>query len=269
MSVTRLTGAMLAHLHTLESLNRRYDRSTDLYPELEAAVADLTAFVTDAENTALWNECAAGAGDDFAELAECLRDESAASAATMEKLRAREFLAGVERPTRYFDNVESSIDSEFGSFAPESGSKILMIGIGSFPMTAANVVRQTGATVFGTDIDLESIELGRRVVRALGVDDHVELDVAGSHLRPVAAEVTHVIFSSTISDKYRILNALHPLTRADVTVVMRYGNGLKSLFNYPKLNLPQELWREVAGVTRPGQVFDVVLYRKAGATDAV
>ena len=142
-----------------------------------------------------------------------------------------------------------------------------MVGIGSFPMTAVNIVRQTGATVVGTDIDPESVALGRRVVAEMGVDG-IEVEVSGPHLKPRAATATHVIFSSTIPVKYRILHDLHPVLAADVTVVMRYGDGLKSLFNYPRVAVAEDRWRQIGMVARPGRLFDVALYRKAVTDDA-
>lgn len=75
-------------------------------------------------------------------------------------------------------------------------------------------------------------------------------------------DVTHIIFSSTVKEKYDILDQLHDLTRDEVTIAMRYGNDLKSLFNYPlrKVNLAK--WTLINRVLRPNQVFDIALYQK-------
>jgi len=46
-------------------------------------------------------------------------------------------------------------------------------------------------------------------------------------------------------------------------VAMRYGDRLKSLFNYPMQPVNERKWRLVDSVLRPGQVFDIALYRHA------
>ena len=54
--------------------------------------------------------------------------------------------------------------------------------------------------------------------------------------------MTHIIFSSTIPIKYDILDQLYELTNDNVVVAMRYGNGIKSLFNYPSQKTDDKHW---------------------------
>jgi histidine 2-aminobutanoyltransferase len=46
-------------------------------------------------------------------------------------------------------------------------------------------------------------------------------------------------------------------------VAMRFGDRLKSLFNFPMLQVDQRKWRLVDTIRRPEQVFDIALYVKA------
>ncbi|MEJ7167716.1 SAM-dependent methyltransferase, partial [Staphylococcus capitis] len=76
-----------------------------------------------------------------------------------------------------------------------------------------------------------------------------------------------IIFSSTIPIKYDILDQLYELTNDNVVVAMRYGNGIKSLFNYPSQKTDDKHWYCVSQQTRPDQIFDIALYRKASVKE--
>ena len=44
---------------------------------------------------------------------------------------------------------------------------------------------------------------------------------------------------------------------------MRYGNGFKSLFNYPLERINDSLWQIVNNVSQEENIFDIALYKKA------
>ena len=44
---------------------------------------------------------------------------------------------------------------------------------------------------------------------------------------------------------------------------MRYGDQLKSLFNYPMRATDSTKWKLVDQILRPDDVFDIALYQKA------
>jgi hypothetical protein len=101
-------------------------------------------------------------------------------------------------------------------------------------------------------------------VSALGDSLDITLDGRPVEDIPFTEDATHIVFSSTVAAKYDLLHRLHPLTRDDVVVAMRFGNGLKSLFNYPMQDVDPQRWRLVETFRRPGQVFDVAVYVKPG-----
>jgi len=43
---------------------------------------------------------------------------------------------------------------------------------------------------------------------------------------------------------------------------MRYGDGLKSLFNYPMQKVDETKWQLIEKIIHPQSVFDVILYQK-------
>ena len=255
--------ALTDYRQRFSALARGYDGSTRRAAELEQLMGEFSAFVTDERNqaplTALEREAPAG----FADLVADLRMRSARCAAVMEKYRALDLLDGRARSAGYFDNVESCIEQEFGAFELSSTSKVLLVGSGAFPMTPLLLAERVGASVVGVDIDVEAVELGRRVVRRLGDGLDIRLEHVPVEALPFTGEATHVIFSSTVGAKYDLLDQLHSLTRDEVVVAMRFGDRLKSLFNFPMRSVDQRKWRLVDTIRRPEQVFDIALYVKA------
>jgi histidine 2-aminobutanoyltransferase len=257
--------ALTDYRQRFSALAQGYDGSTRRAAELEQLMGEYSAFVTDEHNqgplTALEREGPA----DFADLVADLRTQSARCAAIMEKYRALDLLDGRARSAGYFDNVESCIEQEFGAFELTSASKVLLVGSGSFPMTPLYLAERIGASVVGVDIDGEAVELGRRVVQRLGggLEQNIRLEHVPVEALPFTGEATHVIFSSTVEAKYDLLDLLHSLTRDEVVVAMRFGDRLKSLFNFPMRQVDQRKWRLVDTIRRPEQVFDIALYVKA------
>ena len=242
-----------------------YDGSTAGAAELEALMADYARLVTDERRQPALDELERAAPAGFPELVLDLRRRSARCAAVTEKHRALNLLDGRSGTAGYFADVEACIEREFGAFRLDASSEVLLVGSGSFPMTLLNLARRTGARVVGVDIDAEAVDLGRQVVQLLGADLDITLEHATVTASPFTRQASHVIFSSTVEVKYELLHALHPLTRDEVVVAMRFGNHLKSLFNYPMQQVDPRRWELREVVHRPEHVFDVALYRKARA----
>jgi hypothetical protein len=254
---------MAQHLDRLRESAARYDGTTRHGTETERVVGDYSAFVTDARHHAAWARLEEEGGPAFTRLVAELRTESARCAAIMEKYRALNLLDGRTETVGYFDNIESGIEVEFGAFQVTSSSAVLLVGAGSFPMTPLYIARRTGARVVGVDIDAEAVELGRRVVKTLGGDLDINLEATPVADLGFTGDATHIIFSSTVAVKYALLDAIHPVTRDDVVVAIRYGNHLKSLFNYPMEDIDPLKWTLADRVVRPEHIFDVALYVKA------
>ncbi len=240
-----------------------YDHSINHCSELELLIDDYSRFIINERNKEAWEQPELQGAGDFNQLVGDLRKNSALCVAVMEKYRALKLLNGSTERTHYFKNIESCIEKEFGRFQLTSESKVLLIGSGSFPMTPLLIAERTGAEVVGIDIDAESIELGRKVVERLGGNLNIRLEKVAVENLEHSKELTHIIFSSTVEDKYDILDQLYTLTNDNVVVAMRYGNQLKSLFNYPMREVDGEKWRLEENILRPDQVFDIALYKKA------
>ncbi|USB31756.1 SAM-dependent methyltransferase [Paenibacillus sp. YPG26] len=244
-------------------LAEQYDGTLHPSTELETIIDEYSTFVTREDYRKIWIEAVHQAPLELLHKIEKLRSSSALCVEIMEKYRALKLLKGASERTDYFHNIEACIEKEFGSFHVTADSKVVMVGSGSFPMTPLLIAKRTGARVTGIDIDEEAIELGRRVIDRLG--DGLDITLEQVTLEQLAAtrDATHIIFSSTIPNKYELLDQLHPITQEQVVVAMRYGDQLKSLFNYPMREVDEHKWRLVQNVIQPSHVFDIALYQHA------
>ncbi|MFD2671061.1 methyltransferase domain-containing protein [Marinicrinis sediminis] len=232
--------------------------------ELEALIDQYAAFITKEENKEIWEREASDMPPHSNSLALELRRKSGQCVAMMEKLRAWKLISGAAEKANYFHEIESCIEDEFGLFNINEASKVLLIGSGAFPMTPLLIARRTGAHVTGIDIDEEAIMLGQEVIRRLGPDLGIRLERVPAHQLETIGEMTHIIFSSTVEEKYDILDQLHRWTHPDVIVFMRYGDQLKSLFNYPSQEVDSQKWKRMDNrKAYPDQIFDVAIYEKA------
>lgn len=259
----QLRQLMTEYLQQFATMASRFDGTTDRSAELVTVIDAYSAFITEEANRAAWEQLEQEAGPELARLAEELRRTSARCVSIMEKYRALKLLNGNAARTEYFQNIESCIETEFGSFQISSGSKVLMVGAGSFPMTPLMIARRTDAEVIGIDIDAEAVRLGRKVAELLGSGLRIRLERASVEQLADAGDLTHIIFSSTIAQKYELLDRLHPLTNGRVVAAVRYGDRLKSLFNYPSQQVDARKWKLVDTILRPDHVFDIALYQKA------
>ncbi|MFH5185383.1 SAM-dependent methyltransferase [Paenibacillus sp. TAB 01] len=244
-------------------LTDQYDGTMKHGSELEKVIDAYSAFILDEGFQEAWTHLEEYASDPILQLAEELRKSSALCVSIMEKYRALRLLNEEMDRSEYFRNIETCIEQEFGSFQVTADSKVILVGSGSFPMTPLYIAKQTGAEVIGIDIDMEAIELGKKVIESLGNGLNIRLEGIPAEQLEAVKGATHIIFSSTVSVKYDLLDRLHPLTNRHVVVAMRYGNHLKSLFNYPMEQVDETKWRLVETVLRPDQVFDIALYQKA------
>lgn len=267
MTKVKEPGLFLERLHYfvekfeffIDKNNR--DQMVDFYSDLEVAIDDFSSFITDNDHARLWHDLEQTI--EIAPLVENLRKMSSQCVKIIEKYWALKLLNEKEEITAYVRNIEGCIEKEFGSFAITNQSKVLLVGAGSFPMTLLSIAKRTGAEVLGIDIDDEAIQLGRQVAAKLGHSLTIHIENHSVDQLQSIQQISHIIFSSTVNCKYDILEQLHDLTNKDVIIAMRYGNALKSLFNYPMQTVDATKWRVVEHNEHPQGIFDVALYQKA------
>ncbi|MCU6711754.1 SAM-dependent methyltransferase [Paenibacillus sp. J5C_2022] len=253
--------------HELVEYSKRLSRlaeqgSASHIEELEAVISDYSGFVTNQSNKEAWNGFEELDSDSFQTILHALRTDSARCVAIMEKNRAIKLLDEADAKSSYFQNIEACILQEFRHFNVTAESNVLLVGSGAFPMTPLHIARQTGASVVGIDIDDEAVSLGRQVVARLGPELSIRLERATIEELDGMDTITHVVFSSTVKEKYRILDRLYDLTRGEVAVAMRFGDRLKSIFNYPSEDVDKRKWKVEGTHLQQELVFDIIYYRR-------
>lgn len=247
----------------LDWFRRRFRECVVDGGDLERIVDAYARLIIDDRNSAVWAQLVEEPDAEFIELVDELRLLSARCVALAEKHQARRWLNHSEQPTTYLDNIEDCIEQEFGAFALSSDSQVLLVGCGAFPMAPLLIAARSGARVVGIDIDAEAVALGRAVVASKNSSSAIELRREAATDLDFTNTATHVVFSSTVAEKYAILDAIHPLTRDDVVVAMRYGDGVKSLFNYPSQTIDHAKWTLADTIARSDHIFDVAIYVKS------
>ncbi|RCX19405.1 nicotianamine synthase-like protein [Anaerobacterium chartisolvens] len=250
-------------LSEFRQLNISHKQNADNYKEMEKTIGEFSSFILNKKNDEIWKQMENKNDDILEKLVEEIREQSAFCVWAMEKYRAVELQKNREGIAEYFSNIEACIETEFGSFEITADSKVLLIGAGAFPMTPLLIARRTGAEVVGIDIDPEAVNLARIVVGMLDKSSRITIKDCPADQLEFTREATHIVFASTVKEKFDILNQLHPLTNKDVVVAMRYGDGFKSLFNYPLQDTDSSLWNIVNNVSWQENVFDIALYKKA------
>lgn len=240
----------------------KYDGTLRHSLELQQTIDDYSAFIVDESNQRRWRELGEQNRTELREIVNQLRDTSARCVAIMEKYRALKLLHNGDDRNDYFHHIESSIKNEFGCFEVSADSRVLLVGSGSFPMTPLLIAKHIGAEVIGIDLDAEAVDLGRKVIERLGPDLRIRLEHLSLESLDDIHMATHIIFSSTVSVKYALLDWLHDVASPHVVVAMRYGDDLKSLFNYPMEETDAQKWKLADKVAQPGRIFDVALYTK-------
>jgi hypothetical protein len=232
---------------------------------MEQVIGEFSLFILNKRNCEIWNRMERQHDEALNKLAEQLREESAFCVWALEKYRALEWQKNKQEIADYFKNIEACIETEFCSFEITCGSKVLMIGVGAFPMTPLLIAQKTGAEVVGIDIDFRAIDLARAVVTIVDKNARIAIKRCTVDQLEFTKEATHIIFASTVKEKFDILKQLYPLTKKDVVVAMRYGNGFKSLFNYPLEDIGSSHWKIVNNISQEENIFDIALYKKANA----
>lgn len=187
-----------------------------------------------------------------------LRETTARAQCTVEKLQSIHTYGNQAKLFDYGDYLAASVKEETQSFQIGRESKVLFIGAGSFPISAMTIALETGAEVLCSDIDAEAVCLGRRVVQQSGLESKIRYTAAHWTERSFLQEASHIVIASLVPNKSEVIDSLKPLLHAGTKIMVRYGNGLKSIFNYPLEEDLSEYW-EVETYKRKDVMYDTLV----------
>ncbi|MFC6546991.1 hypothetical protein ACFQBN_09905 [Cohnella cellulosilytica] len=215
----------------LGELTEAAERRRESWPRLGDKLDRLCEFIRNEDNERAWSRRACDT--DTRAAARRLREASARALGVVEKARAWQIYTDKRAADPYTALLSAATRGEWERVGTPRGAKVMFVGAGAFPVSAFTIAAETAAEVLCVDIDEEAVRHGTKLARYLGLTRTFRY--TGSHLGEpeFASSATHVFIASLVPEKLDILRELRFCVRPDCRVVVRYGNGLKSLFNYP------------------------------------
>lgn len=235
---------LLCALQVLEfeiSILADYSRECDeCYELLRGKLDDLCGFIKSEENDGRWKEW--GSLHEIQELSEKLRETSVSALCDMEKYQS--VRVGQQSLGNYLSALSESVREEYRRLHVHEHSKVLFIGSGALPTSALTMAQDTGADVICLDFDQEAITLSKKVACITGLESRLTFLHGEIHQYPDLNDVTHVFVASLVRNKMEVIEDLRNKVKEGAKVVVRFGNGLKSVFNYPLEERYMEGWSQ-------------------------
>ncbi|MCP3764385.1 hypothetical protein NLX67_18745 [Domibacillus sp. A3M-37] len=245
--------------HELNELSAYIKESKYCYDLLTNKLDDLSKFVVSEENGEQWKRW--GEDAEIRKYSAELREASSKAICMIEKYQSSCTVNARADISRYMSALCESVKNELESFGINRNSKIVFIGSGAFPISALTIAKQTGAEIICLDIDLEAVEMGKNIAELTGLESKVSFtNEAVSELSFIKG-ATHVMIASLVKNKLEVLEDLKSVLSEEAKVIIRYGNGLKSMFNYP---LDQDLSDEwnYSSIEQKDHFYDTVVLKK-------
>lgn len=247
-------------LSEFRQLNDKNSKSNNGYTELEKVIDAYTYFISSNADKNIWNSISSA--DTIIKLESDLREQSILCLRNFEKCKAKKIQENELNISDYFRDMETCIESEISNLNITSNSKIIFIGAGAFPASILQIAGRTGADVVGIDNDDEAVHLDRIVISKLNHGERITITDSSVDQLSFTKTATHIILASTVKSKFDIFDKLYKLTNENIIIAIRYGNGIKSLFNYPLQETDKSLWNLVNTISMPNDIFDTDIYKK-------
>ncbi|MFG6494695.1 nicotianamine synthase family protein [Fictibacillus sp. UD] len=249
--------------YEINELSKFAEECEDCFDLLKAKLDGLHQFITDDNNISLWREW--GEDDDIAVYSERVREAAVQALCNLEKYQSVRSCNHQLNASEYIHTLSKSVKQEMEELQITCSSKVLFIGSGAFPVSALTIASEKKAEVFCVDIDQEAVIMGEKVAGITGLSNHVTFSNQPLQKVDFANEATHVVIASLVKNKQEVLSELKSALQPNTRVILRYGNGLKSIFNYPlETDLSKE-WK-LKKVTKADSFYDTLVLEKSTGT---
>lgn len=195
---------------------------------LKSIIHDLCSFIISKENQLKFFQ--SGDNEIAREYIVSIRDFSAKVLGIIEKEEARKILKDENSSFQYGEDLSFIVKQEIHDYEMKSDNNILFIGSGAMPITAFTIVKEIGARITCVDIDKEALKLSKEVSKKLGFH---QIDFEENLSFVSIEKYSHVIIASLVPLKCNILEDLRMRSLETTKLILRYGNEIKELFNYP------------------------------------
>ncbi|KZE75893.1 hypothetical protein AV654_25905 [Paenibacillus elgii] len=231
----------------------------ECFEQLQTKLDELCQFIAREENEARWSEWEHH--DEIREYAEKLRESSVRALCDMEKYQSECLLNRRADISEYIGLLSRSVANELEPLHIGPSSKVLFIGAGALPVSALTIAKCIGAEVMGLDIDPHAVHLAKHAAKASGLASKVRFSNQSSRELRFTKEATHIIVASLVKNKQEVLTELQETIHNRAKVIVRYGNGLKSIFNYPFDTGAAEGWKPIYR-SRSNAIYDYAVLEK-------
>ncbi|OHR73375.1 hypothetical protein HMPREF3291_19510 [Bacillus sp. HMSC76G11] len=245
-------------LHEIEELSAFIKESSPCCEMLTERLDELSAFVMNETNERRWGLW--GSDLEISKYSAMLREASSAAVSALEKHQSVCTAENKADMSDYFSALSASVKQDAASCGISVESKVFFIGSGAFPLSALTIARETGAAITCLDIDEEAVVMGRNIAGLSGLREVNFTSKPVAEL-PSIKEATHVMIASLVKEKKEIIDELTSILPNGAKVILRYGNGLKSIFNYPFDYSPDSDWKTET-IHQEGRFYDTLILEK-------
>ncbi|MBI3300067.1 MAG: hypothetical protein HYZ75_18020 [Elusimicrobia bacterium] len=161
----------------------------------------------------------------------------------------------------FLESVSEFADSEIHAARITRNSLVVFIGSGAYPATAIKLARFKRCRVLCLYRDARAAEAARALFAALELGERLTaacLPLAAGDL----SEATHFFIASQVDGKERLLDEVYAASGPQVKAVVRYGNGLKRLFNHELARIPDGRWTLLSHLDTAGHIHDTAILGK-------
>ncbi|MDR6225698.1 nicotianamine synthase family protein [Desmospora profundinema] len=232
----------------------------DCFELLKDRLDYLSQFILREENIQQWNLW--GSHQEVREHSGRLRETSAEALCDMEKYQSLCTCKNELDISHYIESLANTVKQEIQHFLIDHQSKILFIGSGAFPTSALTIAKETSAEVMCLDIDIEALNLAEKVADVSNLGSIVKFSDQDIKELPFVKEATHIIIASLVKNKREVLDSLIGLINSNTKVILRYGNGLKSIFNYPMEEKLSADWVQTE-IHQRKNIYDTLILEKS------
>ncbi|SHH16497.1 nicotianamine synthase family protein [Tepidibacter thalassicus] len=164
--------------------------------------------------------------------------------------------------SNYIMMLSDSVRYEFKNLGINNKSKVIFVGSGAFPVSAITIAKEIGAQVMCVDIDNEAISLAKNVTESLKLDSIIKFSSKSLRELDFVKVATHIIVASLVKNKKEVLADLKENINTNAKIILRYGNGLKSIFNYPfEKNLSKD-WIQIK-IDEDKNIYDTIILERS------
>lgn len=231
------------------------------YTMLKNKLDGLSDFIHNEENRQNWQLWQSN--NEVQELTRTVRETSIHALRLLEKHQAGHSQKDEIQLSKYIDLLSISLHSEWKCLQIDRESNVLFIGSGASPVSVLAIAQETGAEVVGQDLDKEAVDLAKQATAMNEAESRVTFTYQPLKELAYTKEATHIIVASHVENKHEVLEELRQLANSQVKILIRFGNGLKSLFNYTwreENHLPE--WTQSSG-SPASQLYDTIILEKA------